>query len=68
TITSSAGKTDNVYIDWVAGTPRWLTQFDLFVDSDEPVELNGVLTLNGEVISETWLYQFHRQSFVQMMA
>lgn len=68
TISSSAGKTDNVYIDWVAGTPRWLTQFDLFVDSDAPVELNGVLTLNGEVISETWLYQFHRQSFVQMMA
>lgn len=68
TISSSAGKADNIHIDWVAGTPRWLTQFDLFVDSDVPVELNGVLTLNGEALSETWLYQFHRQSFVQMMA
>lgn len=66
-ISSSAGKADNISIDQVAGTPRWLTQFDLFVDSDVPVELNGVLTLNGEAISETWLYQFHRQSFAQMM-
>ncbi|MGC8698503.1 MAG: glucan biosynthesis protein, partial [Halothiobacillus sp.] len=68
TVTSSAGKADNISIDWVAGTPRWLTQFDFFIDSDAPVELNGVLTLNGQVISETWAYQFHRQSFIQMMA
>jgi glucans biosynthesis protein len=68
TVTSSAGKADNISIDWVAGTPRWLTQFDFFIDSDTPVELNGVLTLNGQVVSETWAYQFHRQSFIQMMA
>jgi glucans biosynthesis protein len=68
TVTSSAGKADNISIDWVAGTPRWLTQFDFFIDSDAPVELNGVLTLDGKVVSETWLYQFHRQSFIQMMA
>ncbi|MHB8921614.1 MAG: OpgD/OpgG family glucan biosynthesis protein [Halothiobacillus sp.] len=68
TVSSSSGKADNMSIDWVAGTPRWLTQFDFFIDSDAPVELNGVLTLDGKVISETWLYQFHRQSFVQMMA
>ena len=68
TLTSSAGTADNIRIDWVAGTPRWLTQFDFFIDSDAPVELNGVLTLDGQVISETWAYQFHRQSFIQMMA
>ncbi len=68
TVTSSAGKADNISIDWVAGTPRWLTQFDFFIDSDAPVELSGVLTLDGQVVSETWAYQFHRQSFIQMMA
>ncbi|ANJ66856.1 hypothetical protein A9404_05235 [Halothiobacillus diazotrophicus] len=68
TVTASAGKISNVNVDWVAGTPRWRTEFDLFVDTDAPVELNGVLSIGGEVVSETWLYQFHRQSFIQMMA
>lgn len=67
-ISATAGKISNINIDWVAGTPRWRTEFDLFVDADTPIELNGVLSIGGQVVSETWLYQFHRQSFVQMMA
>jgi glucans biosynthesis protein len=68
TISATAGKISNINIDWVAGTPRWRTEFDLFVDADTPIELNGVLSIGGQVVSETWLYQFHRQSFAQMMA
>lgn len=66
-VSSSAGKVDNFVVDWVAGTPRWRTEFDLFVDVDTPVELNGVLRIQGTEVSETWLYQFHRKSFAGFM-
>lgn len=68
TITSTAGTISNIRIDWVAGTPRWLSQFDFFVDSDQPIELNGALSIGGQQVSETWLYQFHRQNFIRLMA
>lgn len=41
----------------VAG--HWRAQFDLTVDGKDPVELRLFLRLDGQPLSETWLYQYH---------
>lgn len=38
---------------------HWRAQFDLAVDGKEPVELRLFLRLDGQPLSETWLYQYH---------
>ncbi|MGR0140079.1 glucan biosynthesis protein [Pseudomonas sp. RSP] len=43
--------------DGVAG--HWRAQFDLTVDGQDPVELRLFLRLEGQPLSETWLYQYH---------
>ncbi len=43
--------------DGVVG--HWRAQFDLTVDGKEPVELRLFLRLDGQPLSETWLYQYH---------
>lgn len=43
--------------DGVAG--HWRAQFDLTVDGKDPVELRLFLRLDGQPLSETWLYQYH---------
>jgi glucans biosynthesis protein len=44
--------------DGVAG--HWRAQFDLSgVEGKDPVELRGALKLDGKVVSETWLFQYH---------
>ena len=44
--------------DGVAG--HWRVQFDLAdVDGAEPVDLRLRLTLNGQIASETWVFQYH---------
>jgi len=38
---------------------HWRAQFDLSVTGTEPVELRCYLRSGDEVLSETWLYQYH---------
>jgi glucans biosynthesis protein len=43
--------------DGVAG--HWRSQFDLAVTGAEPVDLRCYLKNGDQVLSETWLYQYH---------
>jgi glucans biosynthesis protein len=38
---------------------HWRAQFDLTVTGSEPVEMRCYLRSGGEVLTETWLYQYH---------
>jgi periplasmic glucans biosynthesis protein len=38
---------------------HWRAQFDLTVDGKEPVEMRLFLRNGTEILSETWLYQYH---------
>ena len=38
---------------------HWRAEFDLTVTGDEPVELRCYLRSGDEVLSETWLFQYH---------
>jgi glucans biosynthesis protein len=38
---------------------RWRTQFDLKVTGDDPVELRCYLKNGDQILTETWLYQYH---------
>jgi glucans biosynthesis protein len=37
----------------------WRAEFDLAVDGHEPVEMRLFLRTQDQVLSETWLYQYH---------
>ncbi len=38
---------------------HWRAQFDLTVDGKDPVEMRCFLRSGEQVLSETWLYQYH---------
>ena len=38
---------------------HWRAQFDLTTEGSEPVEMRLFLRHGDEVLSETWLYQYH---------
>ncbi len=38
---------------------HWRTQFDLTVEGNEPVEMRCFLKAGDQVLTETWLYQYH---------
>ena len=38
---------------------HWRAEFDLSVTGAEPVEMRCFLRKGDEVLSETWLYQYH---------
>jgi glucans biosynthesis protein len=38
---------------------HWRAQFDLTVDGHDPVEIRLFLKVRDEVLTETWLYQYH---------
>jgi periplasmic glucans biosynthesis protein len=38
---------------------HWRTQFDLAVDGQQPVELRCFLKHGDQVLTETWLFQYH---------
>jgi periplasmic glucans biosynthesis protein len=38
---------------------HWRAQFDLAVEGTEPVEMRLYLRNGDQVLSETWLYQYH---------
>ena len=38
---------------------HWRAEFDLTVDGADPVELRCQLLSNGQVLTETWMFQYH---------
>jgi len=60
-LTSSQGEFSNILTEAVPNDVpgHWRTQFDLTVTSSEPVEMRCYLRSADEVLSETWLYQYH---------
>ncbi len=45
-------------------TGHWRAQFDLRMEVDQTVDLRCFLRNGDQVLSETWLYQYHPQSSV----
>ena len=43
--------------DGVVG--HWRTQFDLVVEGPEPVEMRCFLRAGEQILTETWLFQYH---------
>ena len=60
-LTASRGEFANVITEAVPNDVpgHWRTQFDLTVTGPEPVEMRCFLRNNDQVLSETWLYQYH---------
>jgi glucans biosynthesis protein len=58
---SSRGKFSYVYTEAVPDDVpgHWRAQFDLTVDGHDPVEIRLFLRANDQVLTETWLYQYH---------
>ncbi|HLS69575.1 MAG TPA: glucan biosynthesis protein [Kiloniellales bacterium] len=59
-VEASRGEISYVFAERVPGTQRWRAHFDLGLEEDDldPVELRLYLRLEGEPLTETWLYQF----------
>jgi glucans biosynthesis protein len=60
-LTASRGSFANILTEAVPDDVpgHWRTQFDLNAPGSEPVELRCYLRQGDEVLSETWLYQYH---------
>jgi glucans biosynthesis protein len=60
-LTASRGEFSNILTEAVPNNVpgHWRTQFDLTVTGTEPVEMRCYLRNENEVLSETWLYQYH---------
>ncbi len=60
-LTASRGEFSNILTEAVPNNVpgHWRTQFDLTVTGTEPVEMRCYLRNGNEVLSETWLYQYH---------
>ncbi|WP_240342350.1 glucan biosynthesis protein [Methylococcus sp. EFPC2] len=58
-ISASSGKIDNVVVQKNTSTGGWRLSFELTPEKDkDPVELRGLLKSNGEILTETWVYQW----------
>jgi glucans biosynthesis protein len=60
-LTASRGKFSYVFTEAVPNDVpgHWRAQFDLTAEGSDPVELRCYLRNGDEVLSETWLYQYH---------
>jgi glucans biosynthesis protein len=60
-LTASRGEFTNILTEAVPDNVpgHWRTQFDLTATGTEPVEMRCYLRNGDEVLSETWLYQYH---------
>ncbi|MCG7394427.1 glucan biosynthesis protein D [Microvirga sp. ACRRW] len=60
-LSASRGEFTNILTEAVPNNVpgHWRTQFDLTVTGTEPVEMRCYLRNGDEVLSETWLYQYH---------
>ena len=59
-VSASRGRVELVSARPVVGTDAWRAMFDYVPtdDSTEPVNLRLYLSLDGEALTETWLYQY----------
>ena len=58
-VTASRGTVSGQYAVRVVGTDRWRAFFDLdATPGPDPVDLRLFLRLNGQPLTETWLYQY----------
>lgn len=58
-IQASRGLISEPYVLPVVGTANWRLVFDLLdVEGGEPVDLRAWLTLDGRIVSETWVYPY----------
>lgn len=60
-VTTSRGDVVNPFTEALPNDVpgHWRAVFDLKVTAGDPVELRLFLRLRGEVLTETWVYQFH---------
>ncbi|MBF9234734.1 glucan biosynthesis protein [Microvirga alba] len=60
-LTASRGEFSNILTEAVPDNVpgHWRTQFDLTAAGNEPVEMRCFLRNGDEILSETWLYQYH---------
>jgi glucans biosynthesis protein len=60
-LSASRGEFSNLITEAVPNDVpgHWRTQFDLTVSGTEPVEMRCYLRNDDQVLSETWLYQYH---------
>jgi glucans biosynthesis protein len=60
-LSASRGTFSYVYTEAVPNDVpgHWRAQFDLTVDGTDPVEMRMFLRNGTQVLSETWLYQYH---------
>jgi len=60
-LSASRGSFSYVFTEAIANEVpgHWRAQFDLTVEGKEPVEIRLYLKNGDEVLSETWLYQYH---------
>jgi glucans biosynthesis protein len=56
-VEASRGEVIEPYAIRPVGTDRWRAVFDIAATGSEPVELRCYLGLNGEALTETWVYQ-----------
>jgi glucans biosynthesis protein len=58
-LSSSSGRIGNVVVHKNTETGDWRMSFDLAPEKDkDPVELRGLLKSDGEILTETWVYQW----------
>ena len=62
-VDASRGHVDGRYAIKVVGTSRWRGFFDLDVAGHDPVDLRCYLTVDGRVLTETWLFQYLPSDF-----
>lgn len=60
-LSASRGSFSNIRIEAVPDDVpgHWRAEFDLAVSEPEPVELRAYLRQGDNVLSETWMYQYH---------
>ena len=61
-VTTSAGTVVRRFSEPVPNGNIWRAVFDLDVELHQIVEMRMYLALNGEPLTETWLYQFDRRN------
>src|SRR3546814_9269608 len=61
-LTASEGEFSYIYTEALPNDVpgHWRAQFDLTVEGDKPVDLRCFLRNGDQVLTETWLYQYHR--------
>ncbi|MDX6752014.1 glucan biosynthesis protein D [Geminicoccaceae bacterium 1502E] len=57
--TASRGQVSLQRAEPIWHTPRWRAEFDLEALGSEPVDLRLFMEMDGEPLTETWLYQWH---------